>query len=95
MYFNLFHREKGNAFELHVGVLISLRLFSFPIFLFAAQSEEFFLGELKKLQRRNHKCVELRREYVEQIHFFNPAASCFLYKAKDLSVPFVFGRPSD
>jgi hypothetical protein len=22
-----------------------------------------------------------------QIHFFNPVACCFLYKAKDLSVP--------
>jgi hypothetical protein len=38
---------------------------AFPIFLFAAQPKEFFLDELKKLEQRSHKCVELRREYVE------------------------------
>jgi hypothetical protein len=27
---------------------------------FAAQSEEFFLDELKKLEQRSHKCAELR-----------------------------------
>jgi hypothetical protein len=60
---------------------------AFPIFLLAAQPKDFFfLDELKKLEERNHKCVELRGEYVEQIHFFRPVA-CFLYKAKDLSAP--------
>jgi hypothetical protein len=29
-------------------------------FLFAAQPKEFFLDGLKKLERRSHKCVELR-----------------------------------
>jgi hypothetical protein len=58
---------------------------AFPIFLFAAQPKEIFLDGLKKLEQRSHKCVELRGEYVEQIHFFNPVACCFFYKAKDLS----------
>jgi hypothetical protein len=44
----------------YVWVLISLWLF-----LFAAQPKEFFLDELKKLEQRSHKCVELRGEYVE------------------------------
>jgi hypothetical protein len=61
------------------------------LFLFAAQPKEFFLGGLKKLEQRNHKCVELRGEYVQKTHFFNPVASCFLYKAKDLSAPLVTG----
>jgi hypothetical protein len=30
-----------------------------------------------------------QEEYVMQIHFFNPVAYCFLYKAKDLSATFV------
>jgi hypothetical protein len=38
---------------------------AFPIFLFAAHAKEFFLDGLKKLEQRSHKCVELRREYVE------------------------------
>jgi hypothetical protein len=44
----------------YVGVLISLWLF-----LFAAQSKEFVLDGLKKLEQRSHKCVEFRGEYVE------------------------------
>jgi hypothetical protein len=36
---------------------------AFPIFLFAAQLKELFLDGLKKLEQRNHKCVELRGEY--------------------------------
>jgi hypothetical protein len=35
----------------YVGVLISLWLFLFPIFLFAAQPKEFFLDGLKKLEQ--------------------------------------------
>jgi hypothetical protein len=62
---------------------------SFYIFLFAAQPKEFFLDGLKKLEQRSHKCVELRGEYVNTF-FFNPIA-CFLYKAKDLSAPLVYG----
>jgi hypothetical protein len=50
---------------IYVRVLISLWLFLFPIFLFAAQPKEFFLDGLKKLEQRSHKCVELRGEYVE------------------------------
>jgi hypothetical protein len=50
---------------IYVGVLISLWLFLFPIFLFAPQPKEFFLDGLKKLEQRSHKCVELRGEYVE------------------------------
>jgi hypothetical protein len=46
--------------EVYAGVLISLWLF-----LFAAQPKEFFLDELKKLEQRSHKFVELRGEYVE------------------------------
>jgi hypothetical protein len=52
-------------FCLYVGVLISLWLFLFPIFVFAAQPEKFFLDGLKKLEQRSRKCVELRGEYVE------------------------------
>jgi hypothetical protein len=46
--------------NLYVGVLISLWLF-----LYAAQPKETFFDGLKKLDRRSHKCVKLRREYVE------------------------------
>jgi hypothetical protein len=59
---------KRNAVPLlnkYVGVLISLWLFLFPPFLFAAQPKEFFLDGLKRLEQRSHKCVELRGEYVE------------------------------
>jgi hypothetical protein len=59
---------------------------------FAAQPKSFFLDGLKKLEQRNHKCVELRGEYVEWIYFFSPVACCFLYKAKDLSAPsYIYG----
>jgi hypothetical protein len=60
---------------------------AFPIsyFLSAAQPKEFFFDGLKKLEQQSHKCVELRGECVEYIHSSNPAACCFLYKAKDLS----------
>jgi hypothetical protein len=34
------------------------------IFLFAAQPKEIFLAGLKKLEQRSHKCVELKKEYV-------------------------------
>jgi hypothetical protein len=44
----------------YVGVLISLWLS-----LLAAQPKQFFLGGLKNLEQRSHKCVELRGEYVE------------------------------
>jgi hypothetical protein len=46
--------------ERYVGVLISLWLFLFPIFPFAAQPKEFFLDGLKKLEQQSHKCVEHR-----------------------------------
>jgi hypothetical protein len=49
----------------YVGVLRSFWLFLFPTFLFAAQTKEFFLDGLKKLEQQSHKCVELRGEYVE------------------------------
>jgi hypothetical protein len=40
---------KGNVVLVlnYVGMLISLRLFLFPIFVFAAQPEEFYVGGLK------------------------------------------------
>jgi hypothetical protein len=50
---------------MYVGVLISLWLLVFPIFVLAAQPKEFFLDGLKKLEQRNRKCEELRGEYVE------------------------------
>jgi hypothetical protein len=70
--------------DFYVEVLISLWLFLVS----AAQSKEFFLDGLKKLEQRNHKRVELRGEdmWSKYIFFFNPVA-CFLYKAKDLSAP--------
>jgi hypothetical protein len=49
---------------LYIRVLISLWLFLFPIFLIAAQLKEFFWDGLKKLEKRSHKCVELRGECV-------------------------------
>jgi hypothetical protein len=39
---------------------LSDKSLAFPIFLFAEQPKEFFLGGLKKLEQRSHKCVELR-----------------------------------
>jgi hypothetical protein len=60
---------------------------AFPIFRFAAQPKEFFLDGLKKLEQRSHKRVELGE--ICKVHFFNPVACCFLYKAKDLSAPLV------
>jgi hypothetical protein len=39
---------------------------AFPIFLFAAQSKEFFLDGLKKLEQWSHKFVELKGEYVNK-----------------------------
>jgi hypothetical protein len=50
--------------QLYVGVLISLWLFLFPIFLLAAQPTDFFLDGLK-LEQRSHKCVELRGDMYE------------------------------
>jgi hypothetical protein len=47
-------------FSRYVGVMISLWLFLLPIFLFAAQPNDFFLDRLKRFEQRNHKCVELR-----------------------------------
>jgi hypothetical protein len=38
---------------------------AFPIFLLQHNQKTFFLGGLKKLEQRSHKCVELREEYVE------------------------------
>jgi hypothetical protein len=49
----------------YVGVLISLWLSLFPIFLIAAQQKKKFVDGLKKLEQRSHKCVELRGEYVQ------------------------------
>jgi hypothetical protein len=49
----------------YVGVLITLWLYLFPIWIFAVQPKEFFLDGLKKLEQRSRKCVELRGEYVE------------------------------
>jgi hypothetical protein len=43
----------------------AVKSLAFPIFLFAAQPKEFFLGLVKKLEQRSHKCVELRGEYVD------------------------------
>jgi hypothetical protein len=47
----------------YVGVLV--KSLAFLIFLLESQPKEFFLDELKKLEQRNHNCVELRGEYVE------------------------------
>jgi hypothetical protein len=54
----------SEAHYVWVLLLISLWLFLFPLFLFAAQPKEFFLDGLKKLEQRSHKCVELRGEHV-------------------------------
>jgi hypothetical protein len=54
--------------DVDVGLLISLWVFLchiFPIFLFVAQSKEFFLEGLNKLEQRSHMCVEFKEEYVE------------------------------
>jgi hypothetical protein len=62
---------------------------AFPIFLFTAEPKEFFLDGLKELEQRSHKYVELRGNIYRVNIFFNPAASCFLYKARDLTFPLV------
>jgi hypothetical protein len=49
----------------YVGVLISLWLFVFHIFIFAAQPKVFLLDGLMKLEQQSHKCVEFREEHVE------------------------------
>jgi hypothetical protein len=59
-------------------------------FYICSTTKRFFLDVLKKLEQRSHKRVELKEEYVEQINFFIPVACCFLYKAKDFSVPSYF-----
>jgi hypothetical protein len=51
--------------EVRKGTEKSLAFAVFLIFLFAAQSKEFFLDELKKLEQRSHECVEAQGEYVE------------------------------
>jgi hypothetical protein len=58
-------------------VLISLWLFLFPIHLFVAQPQEFFLDGLKKFEEQSHECLELRGEYVEHIHFFQSRGLLF------------------
>jgi hypothetical protein len=55
------------------GSKISLKLLrrgadkslALPVFLFAVQPKDFFMGGLKKLEQRSHKCVELRGEYLD------------------------------
>jgi hypothetical protein len=47
--FSFFLTLKTNF--LHIGVLISLWLFLFPIFVSAAQQKEFFLDGLMKLEQ--------------------------------------------
>jgi 4-amino-4-deoxy-L-arabinose transferase-like glycosyltransferase len=59
------HSETFYSGILYVGMLISLWLFLFPIFLFAGQPKEFLLERLKKSEQQSHKYVELRVEYVE------------------------------
>jgi hypothetical protein len=64
-------RVSGNSMDyfhvaMYVGVVTTLWLFLFLIVLFAAQTKEFFLIRLKKLEQRSHKCVELGGgKYVE------------------------------
>jgi hypothetical protein len=45
----VYHRLQNKY--MYIGVLISLWLFLFPIFLSAAQPKEFFLDGLKKLEQ--------------------------------------------
>jgi histone-lysine N-methyltransferase SETMAR len=77
----LFPNLKGRKFSSNEEATLA------PDGWFGAQPKEFFLYRLKKLEQRSHKYVQLRGEYVEEIHFFNTVACCFLYKAKDLSAP--------
>jgi hypothetical protein len=69
---------------------------AFPISYFPICNitKRIFLDGLKELEKGSHKCVELRGELVEQIHFLNPVACCFLYKVKDLSAP-LYIQPTD
>jgi hypothetical protein len=56
---------KGTKLDIHMIVRRGAdKSLAFPIFLFAAQLKVFFDG-LKKLEQRSHKCVELRRKYLE------------------------------
>jgi hypothetical protein len=65
IYVNYPVRRFASAINRYVGVLISLWLFLYHLLLSAAQPKEFFLGGLKKLEQRSHKCVVLKGEYVE------------------------------
>jgi hypothetical protein len=60
MGFTKYAVEIRSGAMIYVGVLTSLWLLLFPIFLLASQPKEFFLDGLKKLEQRSHKCVELR-----------------------------------
>jgi hypothetical protein len=71
--------------QYYVGVLISLWLFLFLIFLLAAQPKQFFLDRLKKLEQRVISVWSSGGDISSKYIFFNPVACCFLYKAKDLS----------
>jgi hypothetical protein len=56
---------------------------AFPIFLFEAQTKQFFLVGLKRQEQQSVWSSGGIYKYI----FFNPVACCFLYKVKGLSAP--------
>jgi hypothetical protein len=80
-----------NCTHSYVGVLKNFG-FSYFLFSYLQHNQKIFLVGLKNLEQGSHKCVQLRGEYVEQIHFFNPVAYCFLYKVKHLSAQIVYKK---
>jgi hypothetical protein len=51
--------KRSVFWDIHKGP-VSLCLFLFPTFLFAAQPKEFFFDALKKLEQRSHKYMALK-----------------------------------
>jgi hypothetical protein len=60
--------------------------FPFPIFLFAAQPEEFSLDGLK-LEQGSHKCVELRGGICRLNTFFQSRSLLFSLQSQSLISP--------
>jgi hypothetical protein len=63
-----------------------------PIFLFAAQPQEFFLDGIETLKEWSHNCVGAQGRICKYIF---QSRSWFFYKAKYLSAPLVLGYALD
>jgi hypothetical protein len=59
---------------------------AFPIS-YLQHKQDFFLGWVKKLEQRSHKCVELRGKYVNTFFFSVPWHVVFFKKPKTYQPP--------